>query len=96
MKSEKGITMLAVTIYVLVLTIVIGIIANISNFFYKNVSNVKEEGRATAVFNTFDMYFKREFERKGNEIEKIDESSFKSYIVFQVETNFLIKIMEFT
>lgn len=91
MKDDKGITMVAVTIYVLVLAIVIGIVANISNFFYKNVSNVKQEGKSAAIYNTFNLYFQKEFEEKGNKIRKIDESSSKSYIAFTSGNQYIYK-----
>lgn len=91
MKRENGVTMIAVTVYVMVLAIIIGIIANISTFFYKNVSNVKQEGKQAAEFNNFDLYFKKEFEKKGNKIEKIDTSKYKSYIIFESGNQYVYK-----
>ena len=39
MKNEKGITLISVTIYVIVMAIVVGIIAVISGFFYNSIEN---------------------------------------------------------
>ena len=37
MKSEKGVTLISVTIYVIVMTLLVAIISVITNYFYKNV-----------------------------------------------------------
>ena len=39
-KSEKGVTLLGLTVYILTLSIVVGILASISSFFYGNVNLV--------------------------------------------------------
>ena len=39
MKSEKGITLTALIIYVLVFTATLGLLANLSNFVYSNLLN---------------------------------------------------------
>ena len=44
MKSEKGVTLISVTIYVIVMTLLVAIISVITNYFYKNVElNSKQE-----------------------------------------------------
>lgn len=40
MKSEKGITLVSVTIYIIAMAIVVGIMAVLSTYFFKNVNNV--------------------------------------------------------
>ena len=42
MKCEKGITLTALTIYVIVFIFVIGIVATITSYFYNNVINFDE------------------------------------------------------
>ena len=37
MKSEKGVTLISLIIYILAMSIVIGILARVSGTFYKNV-----------------------------------------------------------
>ena len=43
MKSDRGITITSLIIYVIAMLIVIGIIANITAFFYRNVLNLEDE-----------------------------------------------------
>ena len=40
MKSDKGITLISITIYVIVMAIVVGVVAIISTFFYSNMNAI--------------------------------------------------------
>ena len=77
MKSEKGITLISVTIYVIVMAIVIGIIAVISGFFYKSIDGVDETVPAQE-FTEFNRYFTDEINRDGAEIISCESN----YVVF--------------
>ena len=77
MKSEKGITLISVTIYIIVMAIVIGIIAVISGFFYKSIDSVDETVPAQE-FAEFNRYFSDEVNRSGVSIN----SCGSDYIVF--------------
>ena len=57
MKSQKGVTLIALVIYVIVLTIVVSILAMISSFFFSNVNFVKEQANYAPEFNKFNMFF---------------------------------------
>ena len=56
-KSEKGVTLLGLTVYILTLSIVVGILASISSFFYGNVNLVIDSSRFAAEFNKFNVNF---------------------------------------
>ena len=46
MKSEKGVSLVSLIIYLIAMTIAVGIVARISNYFYrksKAVSNIADE-----------------------------------------------------
>ena len=77
MKSEKGITLISVTIYVIVMAIVIGIIAVISGFFYKSIDGVDQTVPAQE-FTEFNRYFSDEINRDGIEIISCESN----YVVF--------------
>lgn len=51
LKSENGITLTALVIYILVLSIVMGIMASISNFFYGNLGLVKDSAKYAGEFD---------------------------------------------
>lgn len=57
MKSEKGITLTALVIYVVVATIVISIMAVISSFFFSNMTLVNGQEQYALEFNKFNMFF---------------------------------------
>lgn len=83
MKSQKGITLISLTIYIIALAIVMGVIAVISNFFYSNVNinNVKIDPMTQYV--KFNSFFSDTVNHQNVKVLecKTDENG-DSYIVF--------------
>lgn len=65
MKSEKGITLISLIIYVIALTIVIGIIAVISGYFYKNIATTSENVEPMVEYTKFNSFFSEEVNYRG-------------------------------
>ena len=57
MKAQKGVTLLALTIYVIAITIVMSILAVVSENFFFNSSYITDTGRYISEFNKFNMFF---------------------------------------
>lgn len=57
MKSQKGITLTSLVIYIMVATIVIGILAIVGTNFARNVRELKNQQMYAPEFNQFAMYF---------------------------------------
>lgn len=57
MKSNKGITLTSLVIYIMVATIVISMIAMVSSFFFSNMNLVKDQDQYAVEFNKFNMFF---------------------------------------
>lgn len=57
MKSEKGVTLLSLALYILIATIAIGILAMISSNFFFNARKVKSQNEYAEEFNKFNMFF---------------------------------------
>ena len=57
MKSENGITLTSLVIYVVVATIIISTMAVISSFFFSNMSSVNGQEEYALEFNKFNMFF---------------------------------------
>lgn len=57
MKSEKGITLTSVVVYVLIATALISCTALLSSFFFSNMSLIKEQNQYAPEFNKFSMFF---------------------------------------
>ncbi len=83
MKSEKGITLTSVTIYVIGMTIVVGIIVLISRFFYSNVENTSENIDPAVEYTKFNSFFSDEVNHQNIKILEIaGEEENGNYIVF--------------
>lgn len=68
MKNEKGITLMSLTIYIIVMLIVVAIVSTISLFFYNNVLNVDDNSQNLAEFNKFNAYFLDDAKKAGNSV----------------------------
>ena len=74
LKGEKGITLTSLVIYIIVFVIIIAIMANISNYFYSNIGEIKDSPKYVAEFNKFSMFFIADVKR-NTEIFTISEDS---------------------
>ena len=77
MKSEKGVTLISLTIYIIVMSIVVGIIAVISGIFFKNINDL-EETNPLEEYTNFNTYFSNEVNKEGIKVLKYDSD----YIIF--------------
>ena len=57
MKSQKGITLISVTIYVIGMTVLIAIISIISSYFYSNVDLTSKNIDPLVEYTKFNSYF---------------------------------------
>lgn len=59
MKSEKGVTLLSVTVYVIGMTVAIAIISRLTAFFYSNTTDIRDIEPVTE-YTTFNTHFSEE------------------------------------
>lgn len=90
MKSQKGITLTALVIYITVVLIVMGILAVISATFQGNIRELYVEGTNNAEIDKFNVYFLKEVKKQGNEISTISNNE----ILFTTGNKFTFKIGE--
>lgn len=57
MKSERGITLTALILYVVVAMLTVTAITGLSSFFVSNMNEVKEQEKYAPEFNKFSMFF---------------------------------------
>lgn len=76
MKSEKGVTLTALVIYIVIFVIIIGIVTTISSHFYKNVGQIKEAPQYITEFNKFSMFFVADV-KSNTDIMEISSSNLK-------------------
>ena len=53
MKSEKGVSLVSLIIYLIAMTITVGIVARISNYFYRNIINTVQGAIKTIIIKYF-------------------------------------------
>ena len=75
MRSQKGITMMGLVMYITCFLLVTGIVAGITAFFYGNSNLMTEELYSSADFNKLNLYFVKESEQEGNRVEEIAEEN---------------------
>ena len=75
MKSNRGVTIASLTIYVIAMLAVVGIIATITSFFYTNVTNLEDSSANVSEITKFNMYFLQEVKKTNNEIIELKENS---------------------
>ena len=78
MKSQKGITIISLTIYLIVMAVVIGIVSLLTTFFYKNVSQSSADIDQMTEYTTFNTYFTDEINQSGIKILECQSD----YVVF--------------
>ena len=79
LKSEKGVTLTTLVIYIIVLVVALGILATVSTFFYKNVVLIKDSAQYAAEFDKFNASF----------IKDIKNNSEAKTIVFEDGTTYV-------
>lgn len=68
MKSEKGITIAVLVLYVVIFTIVITLLANLSSYIYGNLKYVNNNSIDVSEFNKFNAHFINNV-KTNNEVE---------------------------
>ena len=82
MKSQKGVSLISLTIYVIVMTIVIGIVAIVSTYFYSNIGSNKDTISSLAQYTSFNAFFVDEVNH--NNIRVLDCQP--NYVAFDNDT----------
>lgn len=87
MKSQKGITLTSLTIYILLVLVIVGILATITANFQSNIKDMNDEGVSSSEIDKFNVYFLREVKRQGNEVDSISDSE----VIFKTENKYTFK-----
>ena len=74
-KSQKGITMLSLVIYIICFVIIAGIVGAITVFFYNNTELLNSEAYSATEYNKLNMYLVNESEEEGNSFVDFDDTS---------------------
>lgn len=59
-KNEKGITLIILTLYVIVFTIVLTMLLQLTDYIYPKIVNINAQSDASRQFNKFNVYFEND------------------------------------
>ena len=88
MRNQRGITLMTLIIYVIGLTIILGIVTVITNFFYQNVLKMEDNSKTASQYSKFNIAFLEEVKTYGNKVERLDDegnsvlNTEKNYVKF--------------
>ena len=88
MKNQKGVTLISVTIYIIVMLIIVAVITVLTSYFYHNVDINSASQNLNQQYTKFNSYFTEEVNKKGNKLLEIGETENESgngtqkYIIF--------------
>lgn len=75
MKNEKGITIISLVIYVILLTFAVAGITAITSSFYGNVNELEADSKGAVAFSKVNMYLVKDI--KSEDVELVIDSSSK-------------------
>lgn len=78
MKSQKGITLISLTVYIIVMIIVVAMVSVISAYFYKNTNSLSNNINPMTEYTKFNTFFSQETNYSNLKVLANEES----YIVF--------------
>ena len=87
MKSERGITLTALILYVVVAMITVTAIAGLSSFFVSNMNEVKAQEKYAPVFNKFSMFFIGDAKNNKTAEVTTNQVTFEDGTVYQYREN---------
>lgn len=82
MKSERGVTLTSIMIYVIALTVAVLTIGRLITYFYKNINVIDTSSVSDAEYMKFNSYFTDEVNIEGNEVELCEVENGTNYIIF--------------
>ena len=85
MKSNKGITITSLVIYVIAMAIVVGTIATLTSYFYNNMDELDSSTHSAVAYTEFNTYFTKEINIKEN--YPIFKEGTSDYIIFSKTGN---------
>ena len=89
LKSNKGITMTSLVVYVIVLTIVIALLSGFSGYFYKNVNLITIKEASDEQFTRFIAYLTKDLNQNNAFFIRTgtDNGESNNYLILKIDGN---------
>lgn len=82
MKSQKGITLVSLVVYIIGMVTLVGVMAVITTNFYKSVNDVDTNINPLSQYTKFNSYFSNEVNQYNISILECRQENGQNYIVF--------------
>ena len=82
MKNEQGITLIALIVYIIIMTFVVAGVTAITNSFYNNLNEVDKTSESAVSFAKFNMYFLKDIKSENVRIVSGGDDSKQIQISF--------------
>lgn len=89
MKSQKGIALTSIIVYIIVMLVALGVISIITSFFYNNVDEVGKNTEPAQEYTRFTRFFAEDVNKESAKVMKCSEAG--DYIVFSDGTQYTFK-----
>lgn len=87
MKSDKGVTLIALVIYIAVFTIVVSTMALLSSYFYNNMHLIKDDASYVLEYNKFNMFFIQDVKHNSTATIENNVIKFEDGTIYEYKSN---------
>lgn len=87
MKSDKGVTLMALVIYIAVFTVVVSSMALLSSYFYNNMHLIKDDASYVVEYNKFNMFFIQDVKHNSSATIENDVIKFEDGTTYEYKSN---------
>lgn len=91
LKNEKGVTLTSLVIYILVFSIIVGVMTTISAYFFSNVKGVVDTPRYISELNKFVMFFAADVKNYSEAIVTDTAIRFVGGPIYQYQNNMIYR-----
>ena len=89
MKSQNGVTLTSLIIYVIAMSIIVATVATLTNYFHGNINGILNRTSASKEFTQFNSYFVNEVNNRDNSVlEELMNTQGDTKIVFSSGNQF--------
>lgn len=87
MKSDKGVTLISLVIYIAVFTIVVSTMALLSSYFYNNMHLIKDDASYVVEYNKFNMFFIQDVKHNSTATIENNVIKFEDGTIYEYKSN---------
>ena len=68
MKSENGVTLTSLIVYIIAMVVVVATVATLTRYFYGNIDKLNDRNQSAKEYTSFNSFFTNDINIKGNKV----------------------------